>query len=159
LCTVPYTRYLYRYSLSQALICQQVYHQPFHSSLVHFLAALGVHAETGRLRTAVQFPSTLSSLIYCVRALSAELCLPASRRAEQGAAETLSFLQHRTRFLVDGSYSPMSVMLSLLSYAKFISLRTPGSVAGSMWWSTDRQTFYLKGRPIQLHLLRRWRKR
>jgi hypothetical protein len=45
-------------------------------------------------------------------------------------------------------------MLSLLAYAKFISLRTPGSVAGSMWWSQDRQTFFLKGRPIQLPLLR-----
>lgn len=67
--------------LSQALICQQVYHQPFHSSLIHFLAALGVYAETSRLRTAAQFSSTLSSLIYCVRVLSIELCLPASGRA------------------------------------------------------------------------------
>jgi superfamily II DNA helicase RecQ len=41
-------------------------------------------------------------------------------------------------------------MLSLLSYAKFISLRTPGSIAGSMWWSLDRQTFFLKGRPVEL---------
>jgi hypothetical protein len=74
----------------------------------------------------------LSSLIYCVRALTMEIYLPASRRAEQGDAETLSFLQHRTRYLVNSSYSPMSVILSLLTYAKFISLRTPGSVAGSM---------------------------
>jgi hypothetical protein len=43
----------------------------------------------------------------------------------------------------------MSVMLSLLSYAKFVSLRTPSSIAGSMWWSLDRQTFFLKGRPIE----------
>jgi hypothetical protein len=48
----------------------------------------------------------------------------------------------------------MSVMLSLLAYAKFISLRILGSVAGSMWWLQDRQTFFLKGRPIQLPLLR-----
>jgi superfamily II DNA helicase RecQ len=31
-----------------------------------------------------------------------------------------------------------------------VSLRTPGSIAGSMWWSLDRQTFFLKGRPIEL---------
>jgi hypothetical protein len=74
----------------------------------------------------------LGSLVYCVRVLSVELWLPSYRRAKQGAAETLSFQQQRTRYLVDGSYSPMSVMLSLLAYAKFISLRTAGSTAGSM---------------------------
>jgi hypothetical protein len=41
-------------------------------------------------------------------------------------------------------------MLSLLSYAKFVSLRTPSGVAGSMWWSFNWQTFFLKGRPIEL---------
>jgi hypothetical protein len=42
----------------------------------------------------------------------------------------------------------MSVMLSLL-YANFVSLHTPGSIAGSLWWLLDRQTF-IKGRPIEL---------
>jgi len=41
-------------------------------------------------------------------------------------------------------------MLSLLAYAKYVSIRTPGGLAGSMWWSTDRQTFFIKGAPIQL---------
>jgi hypothetical protein len=73
------------------------------------------------------------------------------------APSTFSFRVHRPLSLSQSSnttlFSPIPLD-SLLSYAKFISLRTPGSVAGSMWWSTDRQTFYLKGRPIQLHLLR-----
>jgi hypothetical protein len=92
----------------------------------------------------------LGSLVYCVRVLLVELWLPSCRRAEQGAAETLRFQQQRACYLVDGSYSPMSVMLSLLAYAKFISLRTPGSTAGSMWWLLDRQTFFFCGRPVQL---------
>jgi hypothetical protein len=92
----------------------------------------------------------LGSLVYCVRVLSVELWLPSCRRAEQGAAETLYFLQQRTRYLVDSLYSPMSVMLSLLANAKFISLRTPDSTAGSMWWSLDRQTFFFCGRSVQL---------
>jgi hypothetical protein len=45
-------------------------------------------------------------------------------------------------------------MLSLLSYAKFVSLRTPSGIAGSMWLSLDRQTFFLKGRPIELSRFR-----
>jgi hypothetical protein len=47
----------------------------------------------------------------------------------------------------------MSVILSLLAYAKFISLRTPGSIAGSMWWSKDRLTYFIKGRPVILQQL------
>jgi hypothetical protein len=39
----------------------------------------------------------------------------------------------------------MSVILSLLTYAKFISLRTPGSIASSMWWSKDQLTYFIKG--------------
>jgi hypothetical protein len=74
----------------------------------------------------------LSLLIYCVQALTIEIYLLASWRAEQGDAKTLGFLQHRTRYLVNSSYSPISVMLSLLAYAKFILLRTLGSVAGSI---------------------------
>jgi hypothetical protein len=140
----------YALRLSQGLICQDVCHQPFESGLIHFLAALGVNPDTLRLRTAPEFSSLLGSLVYYVRVLTVEAFLPSEQRSEQGAAKTLALLQRRSCHLVDGSRSPMSVMLSLLSYAKFVLLRTPGSIAGSMWWSLDRQTFFLKGRPIEL---------
>jgi hypothetical protein len=140
--------------LSEELICQDVCHWPFESGLVHFFAALGINPDTLRLRTAPECSSLLGSLVYCVRVLSTEAFLPSEQRGKQGAAETRSLLQRRSRHLVDGSHSPMSVMLSLLSYAKFVSLRTPGSIAGSMWWSLDRQTFFIKGRPVELSRFR-----
>jgi hypothetical protein len=136
--------------LSQELFCQDVCHRPFKSGLVHFLAALGINPDTLRLRTAPEYSSLLGSLVYCVRVLAAEAFLPYEQREEHGAAETRALLQQRSRYLVNGSHSPMSVMLSLLSYAKYISLRTPSSIAGSMWWSLDRQTFFIKGRPVEL---------
>jgi hypothetical protein len=136
--------------LSQELFCQDVCHRPFESGLVHFLAALGINPDTLRLRTAPEYSSLLGSLVYCVRVLAAKAFLPYKQREEQGAAETRALLQQRFRYLVNGSHSPMSVMLSLLSYAKYISLRTPSSIAGSMWWSLDRQTFFIKGRPVEL---------
>jgi hypothetical protein len=61
--------------LSHALICQQLYGQPFASALVHFLAALSIYLEASRLRTAAEFLTMLSSLVYCVRALLIELFL------------------------------------------------------------------------------------
>jgi hypothetical protein len=136
--------------LSQELICQDVCHQPFESDLIHFLAALGVNPDALRLRTAPEYSSLLGSLVYCVRVLVVEAFLPSKQRGEQGAAETRLLLQRQSHHLVDGSHSPMSVMLSLLSYAKFVSLQMPGSIAGSMWWSLDRQTFFIKGRPVEL---------
>jgi hypothetical protein len=88
--------------------------------------------------------------VYYVRVLTAEAFLPSEQRDEQGAAETRALLQQQSCYLVDGSHSPMSVMLSLLSYTKYISLSTPSSIAGSMWWLLDRQTFFIKGRPVEL---------
>jgi hypothetical protein len=82
--------------------------------------------------------------------LAAKTFLPYEQRDKQGAAETRALLRQRSRYLVDGSHSLISVMLSLLSYAKYISLRTPSSIAGSIWWSLDRQTFFIKGRPVDL---------
>ncbi|XP_014550066.1 hypothetical protein COCVIDRAFT_116590, partial [Bipolaris victoriae FI3] len=106
--------------------------QPFASPIVHFLTTLSIYLETSRLRTATEFLPILSSLVYCVRALAIEFFLLADKRAEQGAAKTSSFLKQRARYLVDGSYSPISTILSLLAYAKFIALRTPSSIASSM---------------------------
>lgn len=68
--------------LSHALICQDLYGQPFDSAIVHFLAALGIHLETSRLRTAADFSPMLGSLVYCVRALAIEIFLLADRRAD-----------------------------------------------------------------------------
>jgi hypothetical protein len=51
----------------------------------------------------------------------------------------------------------MSLMLSLLTYAKFISLRIPGSIAGSIagstLWLPDEQIIVLQGGPIKPWLL------
>jgi hypothetical protein len=140
--------------LSEELICQDVCHKPFESGLIHFLAVLGINPDTLRLRTAPEYSSLLGSLMYCMRVLTAEAFLPSEHRNNQGEVETCSLLQQRSRYLVDGSHSLISVMLSLLLYAKFVSLRTPSGIAGSMWWSLDWQTFFLKGRPIELSRFR-----
>jgi hypothetical protein len=118
--------------LSQSLICQDIYHQPFHSGLIHFLAALAINPDINRLRDAPQFASLLSSIIYYIRVLTTESYLPSTLRAEQGAAKTIALLQQRARYLINGSHSPMSVIISLLTYAKHISLYTPSSIAGSI---------------------------
>jgi hypothetical protein len=80
--------------------------------------------------------------------------LLSSERATQGSESRAYFLEQRTLYLVDGSYSPMSVMVSLLLYAKYLALCTPSRIASSMWWSADEGNFFLKGRPIELAAFR-----
>jgi hypothetical protein len=115
---------------------------------------LGINPDSLRLRTAPEYSSLLGLLVYCVRVLVAEAFLPSQLRSKQGAEETRFLLRQRSCYLVDGSHSPMSVMLSLLLYAKFVSLCMPSGIAGSMWWLLDRQTFIIKGRPIKLSRFR-----
>jgi hypothetical protein len=52
----------------------------------------------------------------------------------------------RKKYLADGSYSPMSAMISLLAYGKHAAM-TEGN-AGNTYWSPDKKIFYLNGRPI-----------
>jgi hypothetical protein len=142
----------YMLRLFEELICQDVCHRPFESGLIQFLSARVINRDTLRLRTAPEYSSLLGTLVYCARVLTTEAFLHSEQRGEPGAAETRSLLQRRSRHLVDGSHSRMSVMLSLLS--KFASLPSPCSIAGSMWWSLDRQTFLIKGRPVEFACFR-----
>jgi len=119
---------------------------PFSSGLVHFLAVLGIDAEMDRLRTAKNYSYMLAGVVYCIRVVAIEALLPSSMRDEQGDVERKEFLQIRKEFLADGSYSPMSEMLSLLAYGKFVALNAGNS--GNAYWSRDKKIFYLNGRPI-----------
>jgi superfamily II DNA helicase RecQ len=132
--------------LSASFIFQGVGDRPFSSGLIHFLAVLGIDEEMDRLRTAKSYSYMLAGVVYCVRVLGVEALLPSAQRDEQGDAEREEFLRKRRDFLADGSYSPMSTMLSLLAYGKHVALNTGN--AGNSWWSTDKKTFYLYGRPI-----------
>ncbi|CAO2655088.1 Nn.00g101520.m01.CDS01, partial [Neocucurbitaria sp. VM-36] len=120
--------------------------QIFTSGLVHFLAVLGIDAEMERLRTAKNYSYMLAGVVYCVRVLGVEHLLPAAQRDEQTDEDREKFKTMRSKYLADGSYSPMSEMLSLLAYGKHVGLNAGN--AGSVYWSKDKKTFYLNGRPI-----------
>lgn len=131
-----------------AFIFEPIVHTVFDSGLVHFLAVLGIDAEMDRLRTAKNYSYMLAGVVYCVRVIGVEALLPAGERDEQGVEERERFLEKRRQFLADGSYSPMSEMISLLAYGKFVALNAGNS--GSVYWSKDKKIFYLHGKPIVL---------
>lgn len=132
--------------LSASFVFIKVGGKPFSSGLIHFLAAMGIDEEMGRLRTADHYATVVAAMVYCARVVGAETLLPSARREEQGDAELEEFSRQRRDYLVDGSYSPTSTMLSLLAYGKFIATNTGSS--GNTSWSADGQTLYLHGKPV-----------
>ncbi|KAE8832105.1 hypothetical protein PTNB85_06497 [Pyrenophora teres f. teres] len=118
----------------------------FSSGLVQYLGVLGIDTQTNRLRTAKNYSYMLAGVVYCVRVLAVEKLLPAVERDEEIEEDRDAFLELRKKYLADGSYSPMSAMLSLLAYGKHAALNEGN--AGNAYWSPDKKTFYLNGRPI-----------
>jgi hypothetical protein len=132
--------------LLSAFIFHEVGGHPLTSGLIHFLAILGINANTRRLRLAPDYSYILAGVVYCTRVIAVEALLPAAQREHQGKPARLHFLRQRRSFLVDGSYSPFSAMISLLAYAKHITLS--GSNAATTLWSKDQRILYFCGRPI-----------
>ena len=124
----------------------------FSSGLLHYLAVLGIDTETGRLRTAKNYSYMLAGMVYCTRVLFAGALLPAAQREEQTEEDRNRFLEMRRQYLADGLYSPMSEMISLLAYGKYIGLNAGNS--GNANWSEDKKIFYLNGRPIVVERFR-----
>jgi hypothetical protein len=120
--------------------------EPLSCGLVQFLAVLGIDGEMGRLRTAKNYSFMLAGMVYGVRVLGIEKLLPADRRDEQTEADREHFMKMRESYLADGSFSPMSEMINLLAMGKHIGLNAGNS--GNAYWSKDKKTYYLNGRPI-----------
>jgi superfamily II DNA helicase RecQ len=132
--------------LSATFIFQKVYHQPFESPMLHFMAILGIDAENNRLRTGNDYSYMLAGLLYCTRVVGLELMLPSNRRTTQGVPEFDAFLEKRKQFLADGSMSAVSNMISLLAYGKHIALNHGN--AGGVFWEMERRVMNLHGMRI-----------
>ncbi len=132
--------------LSATFIFQKVYHQPFESPMLHFMAILGIDAENNRLRTGNDYSYMLAGLLYCARVVGLELMLPCAHRKTQGVPEFDAFLERRKQFLADGSMSAISNMISLLAYGKHIALNHGN--AGGVFWEADRRIMNLHGARI-----------
>ncbi|KAL6164428.1 hypothetical protein ACJQWK_09163 [Exserohilum turcicum] len=125
----------------------------FSSGLVQYLAMLGIDTQTNRLRTAKNFSYMLAGVVYCVRVLAVEKVLPAVEREDQTEEDMEQFLDMRKKYLADGSFSPMSAMISLLAYGKHAALNEGN--ASNAHWSNDKKIFYLSGRPIVIERFRK----
>jgi hypothetical protein len=93
---------------------------------------LGIDTQTNRLRTAKNSSYMLVEVVYCTRVLAVEKILPAAECDNQTEEDCDQFLEMRKTYLADGSYSPISVMISLLAYGKHSALNEGN--AGNAYW-------------------------
>jgi hypothetical protein len=75
-----------------------------------------------------------------------EKLLPASQREMQTIDDRSHFLGMRRKYLAHGLFTPMSEMLNMLAYGKYIGLTAGNS--SNAYSSEDKKTFYLNCRPI-----------
>ena len=94
----------------------------FKSTILYFLAVLGINEETRRLREANDFSYMLAGIVYCIRVIAAEIILPSEEREDQDDEDDKRFKQTRDNFLADSTYSIISKALSILTYRKSIAI-------------------------------------
>jgi hypothetical protein len=131
---------------SQSFIFHKVYHKPFESPMLHFMAILGIDEENNRLKEANDYSYMLAGLVYCTRVIGLEFLLPSKNRELQGDVDYETFLQQRKQFLADGSMSVASNMISLLAYGKHIAMNHGN--AGSVFWEEGNRAMKLHGARI-----------
>ena len=123
--------------LSSKLFVQDLFGDPYQSGLIHFLAVLSIDPSTNRLRLPATFSLVLVALVYICRVLFTKLTLPKRIRVDQGRTEVETFLEKRRSYLIQGSYSPISIIIQQLAYAKRIAFQEPSSIAGTIQQSSD----------------------
>jgi hypothetical protein len=97
------------------------------TSLIQFLAVLGIDVDTDRLQTAKNYSYMLAGMVYCVRVLALEKLLPGGQRDTQTEQDRNHFLAAQHKHLADGTFSPISEIISMLAYGKYIGLTASNS--------------------------------
>ena len=120
------------------------------TSLIQFLAVLRYNTDTDRLQTAKNYLYILAGIVYCVRVVAVKTLLPSSQRSTQTEQDCDCFIKMRQKYLADGSFSPISEIISMLAYGKHVGLNAGNS--GNAHWSLDKETFYLNSQLIAISL-------
>ncbi|CAN9210663.1 hypothetical protein AA0121_g11547 [Alternaria tenuissima] len=113
----------------------------FESTVIGFLAALGVDPEKQNLRDASSFTSYLSAFVKISQMLVIQMSV---LMAEEGQIEHPSDVldEMRERFMIHGSRSPFNWVLRLRAYGK--KIRNSSTSLGYIYWSNDHERLTYK---------------
>src|ERR1700710_335475 len=127
----------------------------YDSPLMHYLAVRGFDAESKSFRASFFYTPILAGVLWIARLILLEVAVPASpwpRLGLQGKAEIDSIPvrihQIRTAHLCEGSFGPVSSILTQLAMGK--KNNTTHDTPSNIHWAEDFQTIYFGGMPVRL---------
>jgi hypothetical protein len=131
----------------------------YDSPLMHYLAVRGFDAESKSFRASFFYTPILAGVLWIARLVLLEVAVPASpwpRLGLQGKAEIDSIPvrihQIRTAHLCEGSFGPVSSILTQLAMGK--KNNTTHDTPSNIHWAEDFQTIYFGGMPVRLAKIR-----
>ena len=126
----------------------------FYSALIHFMAVLGIDEENCRLKELINFSYILAGLTQDMRVLGTKLLLLAAKWERQlnEPSQAERFLEQRQEYLSNGGGTPMSELINLLAYRKYVVLNS--SNVAMITWSCNKDTIFYKGIIITLSSFR-----
>jgi hypothetical protein len=99
-------------ALISSFIFTKYYPVALSTSLVQFLAVLGIDSEMARLQTAKNYLYMLAGTVYCMQVIALKKLLPASQRKTQTIDSRNHFLSMQQKHLADSTFSPISEALN-----------------------------------------------
>jgi hypothetical protein len=131
----------------------------YDSPLMHFLAVCGIDANSTKLRNSMSYTPILAGALWIIRLLMLEFALPAKPWPTLGLQHPNSsslvikiITQIRSKHLCEGTYSPTSTLLAQLAYGKWLNRHISSN--SNIHWSSDENTLFYLGLPIELSKIR-----
>ncbi|OLL24154.1 ATP-dependent DNA helicase tlh1, partial [Neolecta irregularis DAH-3] len=134
-------------AMSASFLMQKLEGKIFHNPIIHFMAVMGIDERRGQFRQALHYTYILAGLLYCSRIIIIGWTIHLEKQ-EQVFEPIKRLRKMHQKWLVDGSDTPVSTIISTLAYGKKIARET-GSRA-TVHWSENSQILYFCGKPITM---------
>ncbi|KXJ84800.1 hypothetical protein Micbo1qcDRAFT_181347 [Microdochium bolleyi] len=123
----------------------------FHNPLLHFTAVLGISSSRKGYawRPATEFTTQVAGLVWCARLILLEHIFESEKAGEDMGEEAIEHFrtQHRD-WLADGSFSPFSAMIRIMTYGKGYRKKEGGTPR--VMWEDNKEALRYLGQRIPL---------
>jgi hypothetical protein len=135
----------------------------YENPIMHYMAVRGINTATRTFRTPVLYTPILAQMLWMIRLVMLEIAvsdegwpeLGIQCRVDLGAvagAVAARVKKIRLQHLVEGSYSPASIIIGQLAYGQAINKTT--QAPSNIFWSDDRQTVFYDGKGVAVTKIR-----
>ncbi|KAH7010574.1 uncharacterized protein B0I36DRAFT_370192 [Microdochium trichocladiopsis] len=123
----------------------------FHNPLLHFTAVLRISSSRKGYawRPATEFTTQVAGLVWCARLILLEHIFESEKAGEDMGEEAIEHFrtQHRD-WLADGSFSPFSAMIRIMTYGKGYRKKEGGTPR--LMWEDNKEALRYLGQRIPL---------